>query len=216
MRQATKPAAPKRKPPRRGRYDRRQTTIERRQDQRSRLLAAAGVVFSRRGFSASTVASVVTEAGMSRRTFYEHFTSLRALLLELHEQASTMALMLIESKASQHSDPMAQLEAGLTAFMELLAGSGGLARVLFAERMTDPEMIARHEMVLARCAELLFRGAHDAFRKGHGSRPPDEITIYTLITGIEALSRRYLERKEEHRAVEAVPVLLELVHRAFR
>lgn len=216
MRQVRKQATPRRQALRRGRYDRRQTQIERRQEQRSRLLAAAGVVFARWGFSASTVASVVTEAGMSRRTFYEHFNSLRDLLLELHEQASTMALMLIESKASQHSDPKQQLEAGLTAFMELLAGSGGLARVLFAERMTDPEMVARHEMVLARCAELLFRGAHDAFRKGQGTRPPDEITIYTLITGIEALSRRYLERNEEHRAVESVPTLVELVHRAFR
>ena len=209
MRQAKRPA-------RRGRYDRRQTRTARRQEQHSRLLAAAGLVFARRGVAASSVEAIVKEAGMSRRTFYEHFADLPDALLQLHDQAATMAYLLIESQAQQHRDPRQQLEAGLTAFMQLLAGSGGLARVLFAATPSSPALQARHEAVLARFAELLFRGAHDAWKAGHGTRQPDETTIYTLIAGIEALARRYLERQQEQRAIEAVPALVELVSRAFR
>lgn len=201
---------------RRGTYDRRQTAKARRSDQRNRLLAAAGLVFAKVGLAEASVEAIVKEAGMSRRTFYEHFDGLRDALLELHDQAATMAYMLIEAQAKQHADPVQQLEAGLRAFLTLVGSSGGLARVLFTHTPTDPELRARHAVVLARFAELLFRGAHDAYKAGHGTRQPDQVTIYTLIAGIEGLARRYLERNEEHRAVEAVPALVELVYRAFK
>ena len=40
-----------------------------------RLLDAAGHVFAEMGWANATVEAIVTRAGMSRRTFYEHSTT---------------------------------------------------------------------------------------------------------------------------------------------
>lgn len=52
-------------------------------DTRRRLLDAAALVFSREGFTESTVKKITTEAGASRPTFYLHFKDKEAVLDEL-------------------------------------------------------------------------------------------------------------------------------------
>ena len=42
--------------------------------QRERLLTAAATVFSREGYARATAEAIAREAGMSKATFYEHFT----------------------------------------------------------------------------------------------------------------------------------------------
>ena len=114
------------------------------------------------------------------------------------------------------SNPVKQLEAGLRAAMQLVSSSGGLARVLLSQTSNDPELRARHSVMLARLAQLLSKGAHAAFHAGRGTRPLDDTILYTVIAGIEGLARRYLERGQAQRAVEAVPALVELVYRAVK
>jgi hypothetical protein len=47
------------------------------------------------------------------------------------------------------------------------------------------------------------------------ARPPDEQTAYVLISGMETLALRYIDRGEADRLTEAAPRLTELVLRAF-
>src|SRR5687768_14436637 len=74
-----------------GRYDRTMPASERREEQRRRLLAAAAEMFADKGYAGATVEGIVSRAGMSRRTFYEHFADLGDALLKLHDHAASLA-----------------------------------------------------------------------------------------------------------------------------
>src|SRR5687767_13565478 len=83
--------------PGRGKYDRTRTQDERVRDQRRRLLDAAGHVFAEVGWADATVETIVSRAGMSRRTFYEHFDDLKSCLLTLHQRVSDLSFRSVEA-----------------------------------------------------------------------------------------------------------------------
>ena len=201
----------------RGKYDRTQSTEDRRGEQRVRLLDAAAEAFASKGFANASVRDIVTTAGMSRRTFYEHFEDLRDVLLQVHDRAASLAFRFVDERVRAESDPFARVQAGVTAFLSILGEKGDLARVLFREiRAAGPAEQARHEALLSRYVGLLFEGVADAYAKGVATRPPDELTIFALVSAMEAVAMRYVARHEEARAVEAAPTLIELVVRAFK
>lgn len=61
---------------------------QRKQDSRDRLLAAAVRLVCSNGYAAVTVDDITAEAGVSRITFYRHFTGKSALALQLFQQAA--------------------------------------------------------------------------------------------------------------------------------
>ena len=202
--------------PSRGRYDRTLTPEERLRDQRRRLLDAAALELSSRGYAAATVEGIIERAGMSRRTFYEHFDDVRDVLLTLHDRTASLAFRFVEAAVRAENGPLAQLHAGVTAFLAILAEYADLARVVFREvRAAGPEHEVRREAVLARYVGLIGERVSQAHADGLVRRPPDELTLYALVSGIESVAMRYVSRREEARALEAAPVLVELIVRAF-
>jgi AcrR family transcriptional regulator len=61
----------------------RRTQAERREETRERVLAAAGRVFARRGFDATSLEAIADEAGFSRGAVYYSFADKDELFLEL-------------------------------------------------------------------------------------------------------------------------------------
>src|SRR5687767_6279952 len=53
--------------------------------QRGRLLVAMSDVVGEKGYAAATVADVLAKAGVSRRTFYEHFADKEACFLAAYD-----------------------------------------------------------------------------------------------------------------------------------
>ncbi|MBV1686161.1 TetR/AcrR family transcriptional regulator [Novosphingobium sp. G106] len=64
----------------------------RKQDSRQQLLAAATEAFCANGYFAISVDEIATAAGVSRMTFYRHFSSKAALAAELFRQSSEAAM----------------------------------------------------------------------------------------------------------------------------
>lgn len=200
----------------RGRYDRSLTPEERRREQRRKLLEAAAQAFASRGYAETTVETIVDRAGMSRRTFYEHFDDVRDVLLTLHDRTATLAFRFVEAAVRNEETPLAQLQAGVSAFLGILAEHADLARVVFREvRAAGPEHEVRREAVLARYVVLLMERLSAAHAAGIIQRAPDELTLYALVSGIESVAMRYVAHRDEARALEAVPRLVELIVRAF-
>jgi AcrR family transcriptional regulator len=210
-------SSPSRGGKRTGRWDRTRTTIERREDQRRQILLAAAAVFGDRGFARSTVQHIIERANISRRTFYEHFDDLRTLLLELHAFVAQVVFQSVEMATQTEPVRRRKLEVGIRAFLTLLAQHAGLARVLFREiRVLGPEHEVRRESVVHRFAGLLMEGFGHAYAEKVLKRPPDELTIFALVSAIEAVGMRYVDRNEAHRAPEAVPALVRLCESAFQ
>jgi len=65
---------------------------ERYRRQRRDLIRAAARLATRDGYSGSRVADIVAEAGLSKSTFYEHFTSKDDCFIELHRRTSSAML----------------------------------------------------------------------------------------------------------------------------
>ena len=200
----------------RGRYDRSQSTIERRAHQRAALLDAATPVFAKRGFARTSVEAIVSAAGMSRRTFYGHFRDVRDIIHQVHERAAGLAFEFVSEQVRSHDDPVDRVRAGIQAFLTAVAANGPLARVVFREiRAAGPEYEALRERETQRYADLLLNALREAHRRGQIPNPPDETTTYAITTGVEGIAMRYVARRQEHRALEAAPALVGLALRAF-
>ncbi|MEZ5705442.1 MAG: helix-turn-helix domain-containing protein [Burkholderiaceae bacterium] len=82
---------------------------------------------------AITIADVVREAGVSKRSFYEHFESKEACFLALYAAASASALRTLRESLDPAQPWEHQIERGLRAYFEHLAAGPGLLRALFVD-----------------------------------------------------------------------------------
>lgn len=102
-------------------------------EHRSRLLQAMAKVTADKGLSLTTIADIVREAGVSKRTFYEHFESKEACFLALFRAASGSALRTLREAVKPDRPWQTQIEHALQAYFEHLAAGPGLMRVLFVD-----------------------------------------------------------------------------------
>ena len=102
-------------------------------EHRARLLHAMAHVAATQGFAASSIAAVVAEAGVSKRTFYEHFADKDACFLELYRAASASALRTLRDSVQSERPWQDQVEHALGAYLEHLSAGPQLIRMLFVE-----------------------------------------------------------------------------------
>lgn len=102
-------------------------------DHRRRLLEGMAHAVALKGYADTTIADIVREAGVSRRTFYEHFRSRAECLIALYEAASHNALKVLEESIDARGAWQAQLESAIRAFLGHLAQNPVLLRTLFLE-----------------------------------------------------------------------------------
>ncbi|MFS2162989.1 TetR/AcrR family transcriptional regulator [Variovorax sp. Varisp62] len=99
----------------------------------TRLLQGMAHAVAAKGYAETTIADIVREAAVSRRTFYEHFGTKTECLIALYETASRLALQAV----SEAFDPVqpwhAQVEQAMTAYFDYLAQDPVLLRTLFVE-----------------------------------------------------------------------------------
>ena len=100
---------------------------------RRRLLEGMANAVAVKGYSAVTIADIVREAGVSRRTFYEQFATRSDCLIALYEAASERALAVLRSALDPGRPWQAQLEPVLAAYLAGLASNPALLRTLYIE-----------------------------------------------------------------------------------
>ena len=93
--------------------------------QRLRLLSAAAAALAEQGYGRLTAARVTELAGVSSRTFYQHFEDLWACVLAAYEEGAARLCAAIERTG--------EAEAGVAAAIEFLAVEPDVARLLSAE-----------------------------------------------------------------------------------
>lgn len=210
------PVRPVRKKGGPGRYDRTLPYEERKAEQRRRIVDAGVVVFARGGDEPATVREVLDASGVSRATFYEHFADMRELLLAAHAHASSVALGVTFAGASGERDPMVRIRRALEAFFAVVAENAAVASMAFrAGRGAGADFEARRELGTARYVAFVMEALAEAHGAGTLSRPPDEITVYALVSAVESVAMRCLARGGPLDA-DVVAKLYELVLRAFR
>jgi AcrR family transcriptional regulator len=181
--------------------------------QRTRLLEAVGRAVAEKGYGAATIDDIVRGAGVSKKTFYEHFQDKLECFLAAYEAASDELYEHVRAAQdavpgggrSQSAGDNAWLErthAGIHAYLRWLAAEPALARVFLIEiAAAGPEALACRERLRDRYAERM-RELQDP-RIG----VPDEIFHAVVAAADDLVVRRLREGSD---LLELEPILLRL------
>jgi AcrR family transcriptional regulator len=182
------------------------TTVDIASGQRARLLAGMANVVAAKGYAATTVADVVSAAGVSRSTFYELFASKEACFLDAYNQGVDDLIDAVrEAVHDAPDDWRAQLRAGIRAYL------AQLARMDHFARMYIDEIHAVGAAALDARADALRRFAdryHASFSQARAADPvlaePRPDALYVLCAGTEQLAAERLRAGGDVRELEDV------------
>lgn len=148
--------------------------------QRRRLLAGIARALAEEGFARLTVEHVIAAAGVSRKTFYEHFKTREECLLAAYDAASEALWEAGKEAASAAGDWPAAVRAATGAAFEFLAADPDRARLFTVEARAAGEPLAtRQRADVERAAALLGGG-------GETDHLP-EATATTLVENVAAV-----------------------------
>jgi AcrR family transcriptional regulator len=124
--------------------------------QRGRLLDAIAQVVAEKGYGATTVADVIERAGVSRKTFYEHFRDKEACFLAAYDAGVEVLLATMR----EAGDTRGRVQA----YLETLAAEPAFARTFLIEvAAAGPRALQRrrevHDAVAAFVADAAPDGA---------------------------------------------------------
>ena len=167
----------------------------------ARLLEGMARAVATKGYADTTIADIVREAAVSRRTFYEHFTTKSECLIALYEAASKLALRAV-SEAFDPAQPWhAQVERAITAYFDYLAQDPALLRTLFVEilGLGMPGLAARRR-VNGEIAGFI----QAAINSGDGahSGPVAHLTSEMAMTVVGGINELVLQAIEQDRVGE--------------
>ena len=186
--------------------------------QRTRLLEAVGGAVAEKGYAAATIDDIVRGAGVSKKTFYEHFHDKLGCFLAAYEAASDELYEHVRAaqdaarpRAAQDApaadgaapaDWLARTHAGIRAYLRWLAAEPALARVFLIEvAAAGPEALACRERLRDRYAARM-RELQDS-----DTGVPDEIFHAVVAAADDLVVRRLREGAD---LLELEPILLRL------
>jgi AcrR family transcriptional regulator len=177
-------------------------------NQRERLIAGIAEAVAENGYSGTTIAHITRAAAVSRRTFYEHFSSkdecfvaaYDAVMGELRERVTAA---FEESEEWPHA-----IKAGIEAMLQFLAAEPNLARLCMVEALVaGPAVVERYDAAIQSFVPY--------FQEGREGRSPEVLsrlsptTEEALVGGMVSLiSRRIIAGRTEE-LEELLPDLVE-------
>lgn len=157
---------------------------------RGRLIEGARQAVVDRGTRGVTVQHVLDAAGISRRTYYQHFKNVDDVLLAIYEQTTEELVARISGAIAAEPVATRQVQAGVDAFLDHQEQGGTLLILLQAEAVRpDSRLSARREETLDAIVEVLDGAVRVAI--GMALHP---YVYRTLLMGIEGLVI-HIERK---------------------
>jgi AcrR family transcriptional regulator len=151
------------------------------QNQRERILAAVVDVCSVAGYPDMSVEDVIVTAGVSRRTFYEHFKNKEDAFLASYDDVVAQMMNAVREAYEQDDAFEARMRAGLKAFLEFLAREPAFARMCIVEALAaGPDAIARRNGAMAAFAEIVEENA----RQYGTPIEPHPLTAEMIVGGI--------------------------------
>lgn len=188
-------------------------------NQRERLFAAMIQSVDERGFVASTISDLVERAGVSRRTFYEHFDNKEQCLLATYDLIFAELVTGIGNVDTSSQDWLSQIEAVMKAIFAITVQRPDAARLVCVElAAAGPPGIERWAQGGAMLAQLIAHDLHPggptaaARTAGREGCVPDPIAR-AIVGALRNILFARVRRKRSPRALrtQLAKVLPELV-----
>ena len=158
---------------------------------RNRILAATAAVYGETGYHGLSVKLILEKAGLSRPTFYRHYSNvedpLRQVILDAHSGLVDRLVNRIPPDAGIDD----KMQRAVELYLEWAKSLGPLLRPFYVE-LHDPHspVSELRPQVLARIGELYIKTLESS-----GVKVQNKLLVELMLTGIEFLGYRYyLER----------------------
>ncbi|KAA0924936.1 TetR/AcrR family transcriptional regulator [Rhodococcus sp. IEGM 1401] len=157
---------------------------QRQQERRIRLLDAAVKVFGTTGYRTATVEKVCSEAGLTKRYFYESFSNSEDLLMAAYGRATDAMRENILAGAQAEADSTEQvLRGALTGFFTFVAENPASARIAFVEILgVSPTVDALYRKTTTSFSETVLQVA-EAAGSSRGLAGPNRRTLAMGLVG---------------------------------
>ena len=177
--------------------------------QRGRMLQAMAHAVAAKGYPATTVADVVGGAGVSRKTFYEHFRDKEECFLAAWDTGVGFLMVAMERATLEAEGGWrVRLREGIRAYLQTLAAEPDFARTFLIEVLAaGPRALDRRAEVHRRFAELL-KALYERSRMDNPELDPlpDEVFAATVGAVNELVSDR-VRRGRTRELPELEPVI---------
>jgi AcrR family transcriptional regulator len=175
-------------------------------NQRDRILDAVMIVVGERGYAAMRIEDVIALAGVSRRTFYDHFANKEDAFLAAYDLVVRQLTAAVSSAFAAGDAWSSRVARGLSVFLQLLASEPALAQVCIVEVLAaGPNALARRAASLEQFRGFLLPGSDQA-------EPPHEVTPLAAETIIGGVYEVIYSRVVEHRTSELPSLMPDLLH----
>ena len=158
---------------------------------RRQLLDVALRLFAERGYESTTMDEIAEAAGVTKPLVYQHFSSKRALSLELVDSVAEELLAEISAAAAAASGPREQVEDGFGAYFWMVVAHETAFRLLYSRSTsTDPELgsaLRRVEDAIAEAIDPLIAAGLDPVHR--------RFLAYAVVGMAEGASRHWIDAR---------------------
>ncbi|HEX8052683.1 MAG TPA: TetR/AcrR family transcriptional regulator [Thermoleophilaceae bacterium] len=131
--------------------------------QRERMIDAVIERVAAKGYAATTVADVIGQAAVSRKTFYEHFSDKEECFIAAYDEITRQLMGSVVEAYEGRPAWAERVASALGILLERLASRPALARFCIIEILAaGPRALERRDAVLQHFTELLAPGRHEA------------------------------------------------------
>jgi AcrR family transcriptional regulator len=168
----------------------RRLTTEQRREQ---LFAVALELFAVRGYRATTMDDIAEQAGVTKPLLYQHFSSKRALYLELVDSIAQDLLAAIRKAVMRAEGPRQQVELGFAAYFQLVISNEAEFRLLYGRDHADDQELGRalrtvEDAIAEAIDPLIDAGLDDDHRR---------LLAYGIVGLAEGASRHFMEHRPD-------------------
>jgi len=161
-------------------------------NQRERLIAGIAEAIAENGYSGTTIAHITSHAAVSRRTFYEHFSSKDECFVAAYDTVMAELRERVGRAFREQSEWPHAVRAGIAAMLAFLVAEPNLARLCMVEALVaGPVVVERYDSAIQSFVPY--------FQDGREGRSPEVLarlsptTEEALVGGMMSLiSRRII------------------------
>ena len=165
------------------------------QNQRDRILAAVAEACSAKGYGEMSVEDIIAAAGVSRRTFYEHFKNKEHAFLAAYDAVVVQLFGRVNGAIEAAETLPDKIRAGLGAFLGFLASEPAFARMCIVDVLAaGSEAVARRDGAMRGFSALILQNVKEEI--GDDAPPALDVISETVVGGIyEVVYARVLRRE---------------------
>lgn len=178
-------------------------------NQRERLIAGLAEAVAENGYAGTTIGHITRHAAVSRRTFYEHFSSKDECFVAAYDTVMEQLRERVAAAFEEQREWPQAVRAGLGAMLAFLAAEPNLARLCMVEaQVAGPVVVERYDAAI--------RSLVPYFEAGREGRPKEVLarlspsTEEALVGGMVSLISRRIIAGHTTALEELLPDLVEI------